>query len=182
MYITLNHIAHRMMKLISFAEKQVMRVVSELDINLYNVIHNIPKGEAMLFNSLIYKYLKLYVLKTENKYQIRMNSNMIPNQSSDDKSNYAYQKIYLKNGKILSYFDKEYVSTIEIEKYKKLKAEMLFVNKLNFSSIIKKYLFSFNITAKELCSVLGQHSSNTVSIIDDSLEEMIFKDTMSMYF
>jgi hypothetical protein len=181
MYLSWNKIAYQTMKLVSFAEKQIMRLVSELDLNLYNIIYDNDTTTSVIYNSLIYKYCKIYILKSEHAYHLRCNSHIINHKPSDGFTQ-IYQRVYLQKGNIINYFDKEYVFEHNMNRYKRLKAEMLFINQINFSSIIKSFFFSYDITAKELCNVLGQHTTRVVSIIDSSLDEMIFKDTMSMYF
>lgn len=181
MNLSWNRIAYQTMKLFSYTEKHIMRLVSTLNVNLYNIIYDNNTTNSVIYNSLIYKYIKIYILKNDNNYHLRYNSNII-NMKSSDGLTHTYQRVYLQNGNIISYFDKEYVSEHNSNRYKRLNAEMLFVNKINFSSIINKYFFSYDITAKELCTVLGQHDTRVVSIIDNSFDEMIFKDTMSMYF
>ena len=134
-----------------------------------------------LIAELLYKYFKICLVKNDGAYQIRFNPKMMETDILETNTR-IYQRVFFTKGMIISYFDKELLEELCIDRYKNINAEMLFVNRINFSSIIKRFFFSCDVMAKELCSVLEQHTSNIITIIDSSFEEMIFKDSMYLYF
>ena len=181
MNISLNYIALQAIKIIGYSERMILKIINPITINVYNVIHNIDEKTKIIFNSLLYKYFKICSVKTDGAHQLRFNPKMMETDILETNTR-IYQRVFFTKGMIISYFDKELVEELCIDRYKNINAEMLFVNRINFSSIIKRFFFSCDVTAKELCSVLEQHTSNIVTIIDNSFEEMIFKDSMYLYF
>jgi hypothetical protein len=165
----------------------IIKVISVMNNGIQNRIHNLIKPYVINLYTIMYldNDLKIYFCPfvpkvvrfaiVEQKCSIyNLILNFDPTKYSNEENSFL-ERIVIKNGIISRFLDRNI--EFETNEYRSIKGEFVFMNRKNMSYIIKKYFTSFALSADQLCMVLRQPKGTPISIIDESFEEMIFKDS-----
>ena len=168
----------------SFLEQIIKSKIEKLTIGLrfelYTKIHRRTTNKKIFFNTFLMKWFPIQIQR--NPFNVIV-SDCLFKRTYD---NSIEEKIIFENGRRMVYISDNFQPSETSDKSKKSEdkytfvspgSHLLFIGNRNYSHLLTRMKSNFEMCARDLCMITRNPLDENVFVINDSFDEMIFKDT-----